>query len=264
MRHWLKRWPTIDKSVDRYGYWVPFLGSVGAAMTWLFDHLTLISSYGWPAVVLAGIASTCVVALVTSVCLIAWRYFHPIERHLSPFDSSAYSLDPAVGAPSTEVYYSLVDFVVQHLWPACDRQIDLQKAIIRENEGDDWLKDLATEGLPFDSRPSAQSFWIQYQNMVRGIEGSVPTIEFDALVDCINRLANGGYKNFCEQSEEMARKVKVNDLGSHERLGPLWWQWAEQHNQLVDEHRKVRQNPRFGRKVYRPNKSANWGEKVQL
>jgi hypothetical protein len=232
--------------------------------TWVAQQWTAVTGGSWPASFFIGLGAICIVVLVASAALTAWRYFHPIERHLSPFDSSAYSYDPAVGAPSTEVYFSLLDFVVQYLWPACERQIDLQKAIIREYEGDDLLKDLAIEGMQFDSRPTTQSFWIQYHNMLQGIEGSEPTIGFEALVDCINRLANGAYKNFCEQSDEMARKAKVNDPGSHERLGPIWWQWVEQHNQLVDEHRKVRQNPRFGRKIYRPNQPANWGEKVPL
>ncbi|MDN4986615.1 hypothetical protein KUL72_02360 [Bradyrhizobium arachidis] len=240
------------------------MGALWAALTWLFNNVPTIANYGWAAVVLAGIGATCLIALVCSAVLVALRYFNPISRHLSPFDSYAYSHDPAAGAPSREVYFSLVDFVIQHLWPACDRQIDLQRAIIREYEGDALLKDLAIEGMQFDARPTAQAFWIQYQNMMQGIEGSEPTLGFDALVDCINRLANGAYKSFCEQSVEMAKGVTVNDLGTHERLGPIWWEWAERHNRLVDEHTKVRQNPRFGRKLYRPSQPANWGDKVQM
>jgi hypothetical protein len=78
MRHLLKRWPTIDRLVDQYGYWVPFLATVWGGMTWLFDHLAVVSQYGWAAVILAGIAATCVVALVISIFLIAIRYFNPL------------------------------------------------------------------------------------------------------------------------------------------------------------------------------------------
>ena len=97
---------------------------------------------------------------------------------------------------------------------------------------------------------------------MQGIEGSEPTIRFDALINCINRLENAAYKNFCDLAEEMAKKINVSDLKSHPTLGPIWEQWREQHNKLVDEHKKVRQNPRFGRKVYRPNKPVHWGEKI--
>jgi hypothetical protein len=262
MHKMLKHWPRVDKAVDRYGYWVPFLGSVGAAMTWLFNNLPLISQYGWAAVILAGIAATCIVALVISALLIAVRYFRPIQRELSPFDTSAYSYDFAAGAPSREAYFIVMDFAVQYLWPACERQIELQKAIIMQSEGDDFIKELATEGMPLDPRPAAQPFWIQHNNLVQGIEGSEPTLTFDALVNCIDQLANGAYKSFCDLSEEMARRAKVEDVRAHPTLAPKWEQWRKIHNDLIDEHKKLRQNRRLGRKVYRPTRLARWGEKV--
>jgi hypothetical protein len=265
MRPWLnKHFPAIDRNVDRFGYWYGFFAIVWAIMSGIVSTISAVSQYGFGVIVLGGLAIACALVLILSVALVSWRYFHPIPRHLAPFDPSAYSHDPAAGAPSREVYFSLLDFVIQYLWPACDAQIDLQKAIIKESKADDMIKELAIEGMPLDSRPNSLAFWIQYQNMVQGIEGSEPTLEFDALVECINRLANGAYKNFCELSGEMARRVTVNNPASHETLGPVWWRWAEKHNQLVDEHMKVRQNPRFGRKVYRPNRPANWGEKVAM
>jgi hypothetical protein len=80
MRDLLKHWPTVDNAVRRYGSWLTFLGSMAAVMTWLFDRLTVISQHGWAAVGLAAIAATCFVALVTSACLVAWRYFHPLPH----------------------------------------------------------------------------------------------------------------------------------------------------------------------------------------
>jgi hypothetical protein len=257
-----RKWPTVDKAVDRFGYWGGFFAAVGTAMTWLSAQVGAIAKFGWAAVALAGIGVTCLIVFAVSAFLVGWRYFNPIPRQFLPFDPSAYSPDPASGAPSREAYFSLVDFAVQYLWPACEGQIDLQKAIIREIEGDDLFKELAIEGMSSDPRPAAQPFWIQYQNMVQGIEGSEPTIDFGTLVECINRLANEAYKNFCDQSEEMAKRAKVRDLRSHPTLGPIWQQWADQHNALVDEHRRVRQNARLGRKVYRPNKLGKWGDKI--
>lgn len=265
MREWTKRhFPAIDKFVDRIGYWfgVPLFGLVWAAMTWLFNNLTAIANYGWAAVALAAIAGTCLIALVVSAWLMAWRYFNPVQRYLSPYDSSAYSHDPAAGAPTREVYYSLIDFVVQYLWPACDRQIDLQKAVLREANADAVIVDLAIEGMQLDLRPHAQAFWIQYNNLIQGIEGSEPMIGFEAMIDCINRLENGVYKNFCDLTVETAKQLKVHDIKSYPTLGPIWEQWRTHHNRLVDEHKKVQQNPRFGRRVYRPNRVGNWGDKL--
>lgn len=83
MQHLFKRWPVVDRLVDQYGYWVPFLASVWGGMTWLFDHFPAISQYGWAAVFLAGIAATCVVAFVTGFVLIAIRYFNPLAPHVA-------------------------------------------------------------------------------------------------------------------------------------------------------------------------------------
>jgi hypothetical protein len=33
MPEWFKRFPTIDKAVDRIGYWLGFFGMVGSGMT---------------------------------------------------------------------------------------------------------------------------------------------------------------------------------------------------------------------------------------
>ena len=234
-----------------------FMISSWGFFTWLGNQWAGLASHGWAAVMFFALGVTLLVIIVASIFLFAWRYFRPLPHQFSPYDPWAYSQDPASGAPSREVYFSLFDFAVQHLWPACDRQIDLQKAIIREGAGDDFVKELAIEGMSSDTRPASQAFWVQYENLVQGIEGCEPTLNFDALVDCINRLGKGAYKDFCDQSEEMGKRAKISELRSHRVLGPVWWEWANQHNQLVDEHKKVTQNPRFGRKVYRPNKPGN-------
>ena len=159
MREWLKKhFPVVDKYVDRIGYWAGFFLLLWTIMSGIVSSISSVSQYGWGAVILAAFGVVCVFALVISACLVAWRYFHPIQRHLSPYDWETYTYDPAIGAPDREAYFGLVDFVVQYLWPACDRQIDLQKAIIREAKADDFVIELAIEGLPFDSRPNAQTF----------------------------------------------------------------------------------------------------------
>jgi hypothetical protein len=77
-RSLLKNFPKIDENVRRIVSWVTFFGLVAGAMSWVADHITPISQYGWGAVVFAGIGVTCAVMLVASGTLVAWRYFNPL------------------------------------------------------------------------------------------------------------------------------------------------------------------------------------------
>jgi predicted RND superfamily exporter protein len=78
MRAWLKKhFPAIDENVDRIGYWAGFIALVWTAMSAIVSSIPSISQYGWGAVVLAGLGVACIFALVTSACLVAWRYFIP-------------------------------------------------------------------------------------------------------------------------------------------------------------------------------------------
>lgn len=94
----------IDINVNRLGYWWTVFGPGGVlavAMSWLFSAVGPIAAYGWGAVVLLGIASACIVMLVASVSLVAWRYFNPIaetEREETVHDQGSYGLDKFMAA----------------------------------------------------------------------------------------------------------------------------------------------------------------------
>jgi hypothetical protein len=69
----------IDEIVRRFVYWITFFGLVWTAMSWVAAHITWISEYGWGAVVFAGVGAACVVTLVASGVLVAYRYFNPLS-----------------------------------------------------------------------------------------------------------------------------------------------------------------------------------------
>ena len=75
------RFPLIDRTVERFAYWWAFLGPGGLVwivMSWVASYFTPIARYGIGAIIFAGLAAACILILVASISLIAWRYFHPI------------------------------------------------------------------------------------------------------------------------------------------------------------------------------------------
>jgi len=70
----------IDENINRTVYWIAFLGLVSAAMSWAATYITPLYQYGFGAVVFAGVGAACVIALVVSCILVAWRYFHPLPK----------------------------------------------------------------------------------------------------------------------------------------------------------------------------------------
>src|SRR3984893_11532905 len=80
MWHRLKRhFSKIDRAVERFVYWVGFFLLLWSAMSWIAAYIPNIAQFGWAAVVFAGLGIACIVSLVISAGLIAWRYFSPIE-----------------------------------------------------------------------------------------------------------------------------------------------------------------------------------------
>ncbi len=91
----MARFPTIDRGVERFTYWWTFLGPGGVVwliMSWAASLFPPIAQYGIGGVIFAGLGAACVLMLVASISLIAWRYFHPLS---SP---PAKMPEPAVGS----------------------------------------------------------------------------------------------------------------------------------------------------------------------
>lgn len=83
------RWLTkIDPSVQKISGWFTFIAGVGAFLSWVASHFLPLSPYGWGAFVFAGLAAACVLSLVISVGLIAWRFFNPLSSTTVPIETS--------------------------------------------------------------------------------------------------------------------------------------------------------------------------------
>jgi hypothetical protein len=77
-----------DEIVRRIVYWTAFFVLVSAAMSWLASYITPVARYGWGAIVFVGIGAACVITIVSSGALVAWRFFKPLS-----LPQSAASLD---------------------------------------------------------------------------------------------------------------------------------------------------------------------------
>lgn len=96
----LRRFPAIDRGVERFTYWWTFLGPGGVVwliMSWAASHFPPIAQYGIGGVIFAGLGAACILMLVASISLIAWRYFHPLGVAQSASRLEKMS-EPAVGS----------------------------------------------------------------------------------------------------------------------------------------------------------------------
>jgi hypothetical protein len=97
-----------DEIARRIVYLAGFFVLVSGAMSWLASYIAPIAQYGWAAVVLAGIGIACVIALIVSAVLVAWRYFHPLS--IPSTDHEAQAVD-AIAWRKTKaiVYHQFID-----------------------------------------------------------------------------------------------------------------------------------------------------------
>jgi hypothetical protein len=78
-----KRFPALDKSIDRFGYWWAVFGPGGILTVlggWVANGIKPISDLGWGAVVFVGLGAACILMLVASALLVAYRYFNPLSQ----------------------------------------------------------------------------------------------------------------------------------------------------------------------------------------
>lgn len=180
-----------------------------------------------------------------------------------PYDETLYSYDAAEGAPDAETYYALIDFTVQHLIPACESLIDLQKGIIRRLSGNPMVANFAIEGMESNPLPETRPFWKNFGSILHGIDSCDPLIKWDALVDCIRSLERGAYKAFRDQTHELAASSGI-DMHTDGELAPLWHNWCKTHDELETQYDKIKNNPRFGRKLFRPLRDTRWGGRPEF
>ncbi len=71
-------WRGIEALANRLGIWATALGVVWGGMSYLASYITALSGLGWAAYVFIGLGAACVLSLVMSAALVAWRYFNPL------------------------------------------------------------------------------------------------------------------------------------------------------------------------------------------
>jgi hypothetical protein len=101
-----KRFPTVDKAIDRFGYWWAVFGPGGILSvlgSWAANSIKPISDLGWGAVAFVGVGVACIIMLVSSFCLIAWRYFNP----LGPVEGGKVKIEN----PNTGQFVDLVEHI---------------------------------------------------------------------------------------------------------------------------------------------------------
>ena len=71
--------PKINQFVQNISGWLAVLGALSAFFSWLGKKIALFGPLGWPEAIFLGVGSACIVTLVISAGLVAWRYFQPIK-----------------------------------------------------------------------------------------------------------------------------------------------------------------------------------------
>ena len=232
------------------GTWITIVGALGTGvMTWVFRSIAFIAQYGWGAVVLSALVTTCVLAFAFSASLVAWRYFRPLQPPLpDTTDRASHKTDSFLDALHGEAHERLELFIVDFLAPACLAQAWLQRATLKAHCHDEQLIDFAYEGL----------FVCEALRFARAFALSpLPEATNRQMIDCIARLENGGYQAFCDQAAKL-----------REKAGEKYWtnetaecrlEWMKAHNALVSAYDSLKREPKF-KALYRPHLKSRWGD----
>lgn len=164
----------IDEIVLRFVTWVTFFGIVATFMSWVASHITQISLYGWGVVVFAGVGTACIVTLVISAALVAWRYFNPLPER-API---------AWRKAETIVYHHLIDIEHSDLFFG-PRNEKLEARIVPAKNTINTQVYLDTQEYKGGTAPN---FWHpkggrlilkRNVNFVKGIQISIDLMELD-------------------------------------------------------------------------------------
>src|SRR5580700_3704023 len=108
MWKWLKRlWTAGDAAVRIHavytllGIIATIFAALAVAMSVIANWVTdLHSTYGLGAVIFVGIGAACVIVLVISAALVAWRFFNPLPKTKTDGDAALTAIPaPAKSAP---------------------------------------------------------------------------------------------------------------------------------------------------------------------
>jgi hypothetical protein len=262
----------IRKAKELWGWWAFISGFTAAgafviawlSTTWVWYWQT----FNWAGVAFAFLVAWLVIALgvfLIGIGVARWRIgVRPDEpkmgNGISRLDPNA-SDDPEAEATDKQAYREILDFALDKVIPACQAQIEAQEAVISQICGTAQVAALASIGLRHSANYKMSEFWSNFERLQSGLtESPGPIIKFEAIIDCIAGLEAGSYKKFCEQLDEIANAADINPK-ANAKLLPIWFEWAQSHNALVNAYNTIKRDPRFG-KLLRPARSSRWGDPI--
>jgi hypothetical protein len=93
----LFRSPTVGSIADWYSLWqlVASFFAGGALLSWAASSIEPVMRYGWGAAFFLGLISMCVIIVIASIGLIAWRFYKPLksDQTVSPSHQPAVEED---------------------------------------------------------------------------------------------------------------------------------------------------------------------------
>jgi hypothetical protein len=150
-------------------------------------------------------------------------------------------------------------FIIDFLRPALWAQVELQNEILKCGIKGKKMLSLAEYGLTNDYNNWAFS---EAYNLVEKFGSSpMPVVTNGQMIDCITKLENGNYKQFCDQADDLAKEAGI-EIQSEMGLFRLWDEWRHRHNALIEEYDSLKRESRFGSPLYRPQLPSRWGEKI--
>jgi hypothetical protein len=267
---------------DRPWKWVERIGAVVTAICALAGtYYAAGTYYGWdkvPRAVAAGgnpasqipwfaaaLLTAAIATLIMSSAMIVIRRRSEKTKAalLSASPSGAaldYSDDPEAEATDKQAYKEILAFALDRVMPACEAQVELQKAILSQVSGNPVIGALAYMGVEHSDR--TKEFWNHYTELTAGLLASPgPIIRFETIIEHIAALESGNYRELSEQMNEFVVLFSLN-VRTNATLRPIWLKWVEAHNALVDAFDSIKRDPRFG-KLLRPVRPSRWGDCIQ-
>lgn len=95
---------SFGKWAGKTAYWFTFVGLVWGAMSWVASQVTPLAGLGWGTYVFVGLGAACILSLVLSAALVAWRYFNPLSATPAETESETQQIRNDLGTHSQMLF----------------------------------------------------------------------------------------------------------------------------------------------------------------
>lgn len=158
-----------------------------------------------------------------------------------------------------EARHDLTLFVTDYVMPACTTQLHLQEMIIKHSYVNDALARLATQSIIRSDELSKFGERFEYLS-VKLCSSPMGYVPFERLKDCV-LVMDKTYGRLCAQADALAAGAGF-ECQAHHTLAPLWEEWRQCHNRLVDAYRSIKRDRRFAPELYRPGINGPWTKPI--